>query len=164
MIGNAQAIIEWLFQQDNNEKLYEIKEKKNKRSLTANAYYWALLNQLASVMRMSNDECHFLMLQRYGVYEVVSVLSDIEVEGYIKYFLEIGKGTVNGKQFTHYKVYKGSSQMDSKEFSVLLDGVRSECEEVGIPVLTPEETEKLRYIGWGWKKEEKNHGNQGTKV
>ena len=60
---------------------------------------------------------------------------------------EIGKGTVNGKEFTHYKIYKGSSQMDSKEFAILLDGVRSECEEVGIPTLTPSEIAQLKFIG-----------------
>lgn len=146
MIGNAKAIIQWLFDQQDAEKLYEIKEKKSKRSLTANAYYWSLLNQLASVMRMDNQECHFLMLKRYGQYEVVSIRSDVDLHGYFKYYDEIGKGKVNGNEFTHYKIYKGSSQMDSKEFSILLDGVRSECEEVGIPTLTKTEVERLKFI------------------
>lgn len=147
MIGNAKAIIQWLFDQQDAEKLYEIKEKKSKRSLTANAYYWSLLNQLASIMRMDNQECHFLMLKRYGQYEVVSIRSDVSLQGFFKYYKEIGKGTVNGKEFTHYKIYKGSSQMDSKEFAILLDGVRSECEEIGIPVLTPSEIAQLNFIG-----------------
>lgn len=146
MIGNAQAIIAWLFEQD-KEKIFEIKEKKKKRSLTANSYYWSLLNQLASVMRMDNQECHFIMLKRYGQYEVVSIRSDVSLHDYFKYYEEIGKGKVNGKEFTHYKIYKGSSQMDSKEFAVLLDGVRSECEEVGIPTLTPSEIAQLKFIG-----------------
>lgn len=146
MIGNAQAIITWLFEQD-KQKIFEIKEKKKKRSLTANSYYWSLLNQLASVMRMDNQECHFLMLKRYGQYEVVSIRSDVSLHSYFKYYDEIGKGTVNGKEFTHYKIYKGSSQMDSKEFSILLDGIRSECEEVGIPTLTPSEIAQLKFIG-----------------
>lgn len=146
MIGNAQAIIAWLFEQD-KEKIFEIKEKKKKRSLTANSYYWSLLNQLASVMRMDNQECHFLMLKRYGQYEVVSIRSDVSLHDYFKYYEEIGKGKVNGKEFTHYKIYKGSSQMDSKEFAILLDGVRSECEEVGIPTLTPSEIAQLKFIG-----------------
>lgn len=146
MIGNAQAIIAWLFEQD-KEKIFEIKEKKKKRSLTANSYYWSLLNQLASVMRMDNQECHFLMLKRYGQYEVVSIRSDVSLHDYFKYYEEIGKGTVNGKEFTHYKIYKGSSQMGSKEFAILLDGVRSECEEVGIPTLTPSEIAQLKFIG-----------------
>ena len=146
MIGNAKAIIQWLFDQQDAEKLYEIKEKKSKRSLTANAYYWSLLNQLASVMRASSEEVHFMMLKRYGVCEVVSVRSDINIKGYFKYFDIIGKSVLDGKEFTHYKIYKGSSEMDSKEFSVLLDGLISECEEVGIPTLTPDEVAKLRFI------------------
>ena len=146
MIGNAKAIIQWLFDQQDAEKLYDIKEKTSKRSLTANAYYWSLLNQLASVMRIDNKECHFLMLIRYGKYEVVSLRSDVSIHGYFKYYEVIGKGFVNGKEFTHYKIYKGSSQMDSKEFSVLLDGLISECDEAGIPTLTPDEVAKLKYI------------------
>ena len=145
-MGNVSAIIAWLFEQD-KEKIFEIKEKKKKRSLTANSYYWSLLNQLASVMRMDNQECHFLMLKRYGQYEVVSIRSDVSLHDYFKYYEEIGKGKVNGKEFTHYKIYKGSSQMDSKEFAILLDGVRSECEEVGIPTLTPSEIAQLKFIG-----------------
>lgn len=146
MIGNAQAIINWLFQQGDNEKIYEIKEKKQRRSLTQNAYYWVLLHQLASAMRLSNDACHFLMLQRYGVYEVVSIQSGINLSGYFKYYEEIGKGTVNGKEFSHYKIYKRSSQMDSKEFSELLNGLVDECEEQGIVTLTPSEIANLKFI------------------
>lgn len=149
MIGNAKAIIQWLFDQQDVEKLYEIKEKKSKRSLTANAYYWSLLNQLASTIRLSSEEVHFMMLKRYGVYEVVSVRSDIKVDGYFRYYEAIGKSDLDGKEFTHYKIYKGSSEMDSKEFSVLLDGLISECEGVGIPTLTPDEVAKLRFIEMG---------------
>lgn len=147
MLGNAETIIQWLFQQGDKDKLYEIKEKKNKRSLTQNSYYWALLNQLAGVMRIDNLALHFLMLQRYGVYEVISVRSEIDVHGYFKYYKEIGHGTVNGREFTHYKIFKGSSQMDSKEFTILLDGLISDCEEQGIPTLTREEISKLKFIG-----------------
>lgn len=146
MIGNGQAIIQWLFEQD-KDKIFEIKEKKPKRSLTANAYYWSLVNQLSTVLRLDNDACHFLLLQRYGQYEVISVLSEVDLQGYFKYYKEIGHGTVQGKDFTHYKIYKGSSEMDSKEFSVLLDGAISECEQVGIPTLTPDEVSKLKFIG-----------------
>ena len=78
--------------------------------------------------------------------EVVSVRSDINVKGYFKYFDIIGESDLDGKYFYHYKIYKRSSEMDSKEFSVLLDGLISECEDQGIPVLTPDEVAKLKYI------------------
>lgn len=145
MIGNAEKIIQWLFQQD-REKIFEIKEKKAKRTLTQNAYYWVLLHELAKALKIDNDTAHKMMLERYGVYEVISVQSGIDLTGYFKYFDEIGSGTVNGKQFTHYKIFKGSSQMDSKEFAVLLDGLISDCEELGIPTLTKTEIERLKFI------------------
>ena len=145
MIGNAKTIIEWLFEQDTTKK-FEIKELKPKRSLTANAYYWSLLNQLANVLRFDNQKLHFMMLQRYGQYEVVSVLSSIDVKGYFRYYESIGHGFVNGKEFTHYKVYKGSSEMNSKEFSILLDGLVSECNEQNIATLTKNEREQLHFI------------------
>lgn len=145
MIGNAKTIIEWLFEQDTTKK-FEIKELKTKRSLTANAYYWSLLNQLANVLRLDNQKLHFMMLQRYGQYEVVSVLSSIDVKGYFRYYEPIGHGVINNKKFTHYKVYKGSSEMNSKEFSILLDGLVSECNEQNIATLTKSEREQLHFI------------------
>jgi hypothetical protein len=145
MIGNARTLIQWLAEQEDG-KIFEVKEKKARRSLTQNSYYWAMVNNISSVMRLENGYVHFLMLQRYGVYEVVSVRSDIDVSGYFKYFTEIGHGRVKGKDFTHYKVFKGSSQMDSKEFSVLIDGVRQECEELDIPTLTKDEISQLKFI------------------
>lgn len=145
MIGNAEKIIQWLFQQD-REKIFEIKEKKAKRTLTQNAYYWVLLHELAAALKVDNDTMHRLVLERYGVYEVISVESGIDLTGYFKYFVQIGKGAVNGKEFTHYKIFKGSSQMDSKEFAALLDGLINDCEELGIPTLTREEIGKLKFI------------------
>ena len=51
MIGNAEAIIQYLFQQD-REKLYEVREYKQKRSLTANAYFWVLVNEIANCWKL----------------------------------------------------------------------------------------------------------------
>ena len=36
--------------------------------------------------------------------------------------------------------------MNTKEFSILLDGVISECNEVGIPTLTHDEVARLKFI------------------
>lgn len=143
MIGNAEAIIQYLFQQD-REKLYEVREYKQKRSLTANAYFWVLINEIANVTRQSKDEIHLQMLKEYGQNEVFSIRSDIDVSRYLKYYEEIGKGKVNGKEFTHYRVFKGSSEMDSREMAILIDGVVQEAEQLGIPTLTPNEIARLK--------------------
>ena len=43
----------------------------------------------------------------------------------------------------YYRVYLGSSTYDSQEMSVLLDGVVSECEELGIPTQTNDRIIKM---------------------
>lgn len=147
MIGKPQEIIQWLFAQD-RDKVFEIKEHREKRSLTANAYAWALIGKIADVLRTSKDEVYLLMLKRYGQSEVVSVLSFIDVSGYFKYYEKIGSGTVQGKEFTHYKIYKGSSEYDSKEMAILIDGIISEAKELDIETLPPREIERLKKA-WG---------------
>ena len=143
MIGNAEAIIQYLFQQD-RDKLFEVRDYAKKRSLTANAYFWVLVNEIANVTRQSKDDIHLQMLKEYGQNQVISVQSNIDISKFIKYFEEIGHGRVNGKDFTHYRVFEGSSEMDSREMAILLDGVVQEAEQLGIPTLTPAEIARLK--------------------
>ena len=147
MIGNPQEIIQWLFDQDKNKK-FEIKEYHKKRSLNANACAWALIGKIADVLRSSKDEIYLEMLKKYGQSEIVSVLSDINVTGYFKYFEEIATVKLQGKNFTHYKVFKGTSEYNTAEMAVFIDGVISEADELGIDTLPPNEIEKIKSL-WG---------------
>lgn len=147
MIGNPQEIIQWLFDQDKNKK-FEIKEYHKKRSLNANAYAWALIGKIADVLRSSKDEIYLEMLKKYGQSEIVSVLSDINVTGYFKYFEEIATVKLQGKNFTHYKVFKGTSEYNTAEMAVFIDGVISEADELGIDTLPPDEVKKIKSL-WG---------------
>ena len=146
MIGNSQQIIQWLFQQKDLEKKFEIKEYRQKRSLNSNAYCWALIGEIADKMRMSKEDVYLSMLRDYGQSELVSVRSDIDIKGYFKYYEEFGTGTVNGKEFTHYKIYKGSSEYDTKEMSVFIDGVVQEAQALGIQTLTPTQIAELKSL------------------
>ena len=142
MVGTIEKIIQWLFKQDKN-KLYEVKEVKKKRSLNANNYFWEMTTQLANVLRKSKEELYFELLQRYGQSEMVSVIANVDVKPYFKYFTEAGQSVLNGKLFKHYKVYKGSSEMDTREMSILIDGLVSECEEQGIETKSKAEIDSL---------------------
>lgn len=140
---------------DEFNKLYEeelldieLNKYKEKRSLNANNYAWKLITQIADILRTSKEEVYLTMLKRYGQSELVSVLSSIDVSGYFKYYEVAGTSTLNEKEFTHYKVYKGSSEFDTKEMSILIDGIVSEAKELGIQTETPEEIEKIKSL-WG---------------
>ena len=147
MIGKAEEIIKWLFNQD-RDKLFEIKEHREKRSLTANAYAWSLIGKIADAMRTSKDEVYLTMLKRYGQSDMVSVLSSIDVSGYFKYYEPISTATLQGKEFTHYRIYKGSSEYDTREMAVLIDGIISEAKDLEIETLPPNEVERLKVM---WK-------------
>lgn len=122
----------------------ELKEHREKRSLNSNGYAWVLITKIADILRNSKEDVYLEMLRRYGQSEVVSVLSSIDVAGYFKYYDVAGASTLNGKEFTHYKVYKGSSEYDTKEMSILIDGIVSEAKLLNIEVLPPEELENLK--------------------
>lgn len=142
MIGTPNKVITWLLEQ-NKEKKYEVKEYSEKRGLKANSYYWQLVNELANVLRISKEELHFLLLQRYGQSEIVSVLAEINVRPYFKYYTEAGESILNGKKFKHYKVYKGSSEMTKKEMAILIDGLVAECQTADIETKPKAEIESL---------------------
>lgn len=140
--GRPSDLVAWLFEQP-KDKVFEVKEYHPKRSLNANAYAWALIGQIADVLRKSKEEVYFEMLKAYGQSEFVSVRSDIDVKGYFKYYEEYGKGHVEGREFTHYKVYKGSSEFDSREMAILLDGIIQEAKAQGIETITPAEKQRM---------------------
>lgn len=147
MRGTALECIAWLASQEPTKE-FDVSEHvtKRRRSLTQNAYYWVMLNKLAARLRMPDSEVHMNMLREYGVCEVFSVRDDVPIEGYFRYYDVIGHGYVNGRRFKHVKVYKGSSQMSSAEFTRLIDGMREECELQGIDVMTPQEIAKMKWV------------------
>lgn len=131
------------------EKLsIEIKQYREKRSLNANAYAWKLIGEIADIARASKDEIYLEMLRRYGQSELISVLAHIPIQHYIKYYDEAGESKLNGKLFKHYRVYKGSSEFDTREMSVLIDGIVGEAKELGIQTETPEQLAKIKSL---WK-------------
>ncbi len=134
------------------ELTVDIKQFRKKRSLDANGMLWAILNQMAEILKTSKDEVYLEMLNRYGVFTHIIVKSDVaeKVKREWKTVRELGEVTVNGKTGIQLQCYFGSSTYDSKEFSVLLEGVISEAKELGIDTIS--ETEKKALLeSWGGK-------------
>lgn len=131
------------------EKLsIEVKPYREKRSLNANAYAWVLIGKIADAVRAGKDEIYLKCLKRYGQSDLISILSTVPVEHYLKYYEEAGRSTLNGKEFTHFRVYKGSSEFDTMEMTIFIDGVVSEAKDLGIQTETPEELARMKSL-WG---------------
>ena len=140
--GNREKLIMALLAQP-EDKLFDLKDHREKRSLNANAYAWALIGKIANVLRATKEEVYFTMLERYGQSQIISVKSEISIEGFIKYSEPIGTRIENGIGFTDYRVFKGSSEYDTREMAILIDGIISEAEELNIETLPPEEIQRL---------------------
>jgi hypothetical protein len=54
-----------------------------------------------------------------------------------------GHKTEDGKELVFYKIFRGSSTYDTKEMSILIDGIVTECKELGIETLPPEEVKRM---------------------
>lgn len=143
MIGTPENLSRYLWKLD-KDKIYEIKEHKSKRSLSQNAYAWKLISEIGNILNKSKEDIYLEMLKDYGQSEIVSILSIVNPAGYFKYYEKIGTGIVNNKEFTHYKIFKGSSEFDSKEMNIFINGIVEECKQLDIETMTPEEIASLR--------------------
>ena len=129
------------------EKLsIKIDRYREKRSLNANSYAWLLIGKIGNETRQSKEDVYFLMLKRYGQSELISVMAHIPIGGYVKYYEEAGESTLNGKVFKHYRVYKGSSEFDTREMSIFIDGVVAEAKDLGIQTDTPDQLAKMKSL------------------
>lgn len=125
-----------------------LKPHREARSLNANALCWKLCTEIANVMRLSKEEVYLQALKDYGQSDVVSVRAGVDVTLYFKYFELMGTSSVRGKEFNHYKVYRGSSEYNREEMSILLDGIVREARQLDIPVWSRQEIEAIKEA-WG---------------
>lgn len=125
-----------------------IKQCRFRRSNDANSYAWVLITKIADALRADKQGVYIQMLERYGQREknllsVVSEAVDMIYTATNNHCTTIGTSVLNGKEFTHLAILRGSSTYDSNEMAILVDGIVSEAKELGIETLTPKELSLL---------------------
>lgn len=125
---------------------YEIAKAKQKRSLNANAYAWLLITKIGDVLRLSKEEVYFDMLRQYGQGGAISVQEKFaeNFKRTYKYYESLGKSELKGKTFEHFRFWVGSSEYNTQEMSILIDGIVQEAKQLNIEVLTPLEIARLK--------------------
>lgn len=126
----------------------EIKEHKEKRSMTQNAYLWVLINSLAEKLNIGNEECYKHYIRQYGHYDIIAIKAEA-VDEFIRFWNSNGIGNM-AETFSskidgciNVKVFYGSSKYNTAEMSRLIEGVVWDCKEQGITTLTPKEVAML---------------------
>lgn len=133
-----------------------LKKWREKRSLTANAYYWVLVQKIAESINQPQAVVHNILLRAYGVLDIVDgdsmtvFVPDTEeaaneVLRKETYHLRPTSKVIDGKKgrLRAYRIMLGSSYYDTKQFSTLLDGAIQECKEMGIETLPSDEIRRM---------------------
>ena len=127
---------------DDKELTVQVKEYRQKRSLSQNAYMWVLLDEIGKAVNRSKEDIYKELVKDYGVFEILP-LKDDAVKRFnhnwskngLGWFTEIiGKSKLKG--YTNLIAYYGSSTYDTKEMTRLLEAVINECQELGIQTMT----------------------------
>lgn len=133
----------------------EIKEKRARRSLDANAYCWVLIGKLAENRNLKKTEVYREYIKEMTAYEIVPIKTEA-VEKWISNWEHKGLGWLcddmgdcrNTKGYRNIKCYFGSSTFDTKEMSHFIDMIVADCKELGIETAAPDELARLKQT-WG---------------
>lgn len=128
----------------------EIQKHREKRSLNANAYAWALMEKIATLIRSDKWSVYLEMLRSYGQFDVVTVAPEA-VETFCSKWREcvkLGEVTVDGQTGVQIQAYYGSSTYNTAEMARFIDGIVSEARWLGIETMTPAEIERMK-TAWG---------------
>ncbi len=134
---------------EDKEYVIEVKEYREKRSLSANAYCWTLIDKLAEKTKISKTEIYRDAIKNIGGNsETVCVVNEA-VEKLINGWQHNGLGWIAEKCDSKIKgctniiLYYGSSTYDTKQMARLIDNIIQECKQQDIETLPPYRIEEM---------------------
>jgi len=136
---------------EGQELSIKITRSSKKRSLSANAYFHVLVGKIADKLTLSKAEVKNQLLGDYGQREIdeegpvkILALSNLKLEKREDmHCIPIGYAHIQGKDYTHYAMVRGSHTYDTAEMSHLIDGTVQEAKDLGIETLPPAELERM---------------------
>jgi hypothetical protein len=134
--GTVKQIITDLLKLD-MEKIYicDIKEPKSKRSLEQNRLLWLLIHKIAKETFQDDNEVYCSVLERADAlsdYVITAMDMQDTLRKSFRGVKFIRMQEVNGKDCFVYKVYLGSSKMNTAEMTELIEITMQVCSELGI--------------------------------
>lgn len=118
----------------------EAKKYREKRSLSANAYFWVLCDKIAKALGSTKETIYLLMLHDAGVFVDLEVIPEaVEMLRRTYRYTEV----LGTDEKVMVRCYIGSSGYDSEEMSHLIDHTVTEAKALGIETLTPDELQEM---------------------
>ena len=134
--GKIKDIITDLLKLD-MEKIYicDIKEPRSKRSLEQNKLLWKLIHRIAKETYQSDEDVYCAVLERADALSDYVITATDMAEDLRKCFRGVKfvrMQEVNGKDCFIFKVYLGSSKMNTSEMNELIEITMQVANELGI--------------------------------
>lgn len=133
----------------------EITVKKKKRSMSANAYMWVLLDKIARLVGggITKDDLYRRYIKSAGVFDTSVWVAPERFKAFKDTWENKAEGNICEilrKKNGMYNVicYYGSHFYNTQEMCFLIDKIVADAEEMGIPTMTPKEYAKMMK---GWK-------------
>lgn len=120
---------------------------KQRRSLDSNAYAWVLMQKIAEAVHSDRWSIYLEMLQKYSrdfTFVICKEKAIDKLKELYRTCVDLGEVNVNGMEGHQMQVFFGSSTFDTKSMSVFIDGIVSECKELGIETMPPDELERIK--------------------
>ena len=120
---------------------------REKRSLDSNAYAWVLMQKIAEAVNSDKWSIYLECLKKYSrsfSHVIVKPEAVEKMKELYRTCVDLGEISVNGMTGHQLQVYYGSSTFNTKEMSVFIDGIVSECKELGIETIPPAELERMK--------------------
>lgn len=129
----------------------EIRKASKHRSLSANAFAWVLMDKIAEKTGYPVTEVYQNAIREiggisdiYGVKEeAFESFRQVWTEGHLGRQVEIIPGSTK-PGWLNVKAWKGSSDFDSRQMSMLIDSLIQEAEQQGIPTIPDKEVERIK--------------------
>lgn len=130
-----------IIKQLEKDVLYRIgcSKARSKRTIDQNNFLWSIIHEInvARGTERATDDWNIYIeaLERAGAkYEYVAVLPEAEalLSQQFRAIKYMNSFEHNGRTFNSYKVFYGSSKMDTKEMTMLLETVLDMAAEMGI--------------------------------
>jgi hypothetical protein len=128
----------------------EIKQHRKKRSLSANAYCWVLVDKIAARSGVDKTSVYRETIRNIGGVSDIVCCQDRAVEALRSGWQAHGVGWITETMpsklegCTNVILYYGSSTYDTAQMSRLIDLLVNEAKELGIETATPQQLDRLR--------------------
>ena len=142
--------VETFYRLKDHDLSIDMKKYYKKRSLSANAYAWTIIDKIAEVMRITKTEVYLNAIREIGGISIttgmktdaIPTFREIWCADHLGRRVEIIEGSKK-EGWSNVRIYYGSSDFDSSQMQMFISNLLQDAESIGIHTISDEEAERM---------------------